>query len=441
VRFTRYKHLIRDFIKELVVVMGSKIKSVSAREVFGRQNFPAIEATVVTDTGASGTAVVATGASVGEHESSFIYDDDRFLGRGVLKAVKNVNESIAPALKGMDITQQKEIDQKMIDLDGTSNKSSLGANAMGSVSAAVLKAGASDLHVPLYRYIGGLNACIMPVPCAGAVGDQGTRYGKAQDIIHGKPSHSFVCYDFKTFSEAVYAGWQVQREYLQILKKKGFDLIYSSGLSTPVLFGHLNHDRELWEVFTDAIEVSGYKGRVGIQIDVAAAVYYESKKEVYVGLFSRDDKTREDMIELYKDMVETYPFMIIEDPLNDNDYEGHAILTKELGIEIVGDDLFATNPKRLQEGASVGAANTMLLKVNQVGTITEAFNAVQMAYQNGYGVMPCSSRGEGQAIGDYTVGLGAGHMRGGANSNRLLKIEAELGRNARFLGKTALKVK
>jgi len=421
-------------------MMGSKIRSVHAREVFGRQDFPAIEATVVTETGASGTAVVATGASVGAHESAFLYDVDRYLGRGVLRAVQTVNEVIAPALKGLDITQQREIDYKMLDLDGTANKSRLGANAMGSVSAAALKAGASDLHVPLYRYIGGLHACILPVPCAGAVGDQGTRYGKAQDIVHGKPSHSFVCYGFPTFSEAVSAGWHVQQEYVRLLKTKGFDLLYSAGLATPVLFGRLTHDRDLWEIFTDAIEAAGYRGRVGLQMDVAAAMYYEQKKGTYVGLFSREEKTREDMIELYKEMVATYPFLILEDPLHDSDFEGHALLTRELGIEIVGDDLFATNPQRLLEGVQVGAANTMLLKVNQVGTITEAFDAVQLAYQHGYGVMPCSSRGEGDAIGDYAVGLGTGHMRGGATSNRLLKIEAELGGAARFLGKAALHV-
>ncbi len=418
--------------------MGSKIRTVYAREVFGRQDYPAIEATVVAESGASGTAVVATGASVGEYESSFLYDADRYLGRGVLRAVKAVNEVIAPAVRGLDVTRQREIDERLLALDGTADKSRLGANALGSVSAAVLKAGASDLHVPLYQYIGGLRATILPVPCAGAVGDQGTRYGRAQEVVHGKPSHSFVCYGFTTFSEAVAAGWHVQQAYLRLLRVKGFDLIYSSSLATPVLFGRLTHDRELWELFTAAIEAAGYPGRVGLQMDVAATMYYEPATERYVGLFSRGEKTREDLIELYKEMVATYPFLILEDPLHDSDFEGHALLTRELGIEVVGDDLFATNPQRLRVGIQVGAANTMLLKVNQVGTITEAFDAVQLAYHHGYGVMPCSSRGEGEAIGDYAVGLGTGHMRGGATSNRLLKIEAELGSAARFLGKAGL---
>ena len=421
--------------------MGFKIKSIHAREIFGRQNFPAIEVTVVTDDGISGTAVVASGASVGKHEAFFVLDNDRYNGRGVLRAVNNVSEIIVPALKGMDVTKQREIDDKMIELDGTPDKSRLGANVMVSTSAAVLKAGAKSLKLPLYQHIGGLNACIMPVPCAKAVGDQGTRYGKAQEVIHGKPSYSFVCYGFKSFSEAAHAGWRVQQVFIEILKEKGFDLIYSYGMFIPVLFGKINHDRELWEIFTNAIERAGYTGKIGIQVDVAGATYYESEKDKYVGLFSRKDKTREDLIELYKEMVETYSFMIFEDPLNDDDFEGHAILTKELGVEIVGDDLTVTNPTRVREAIDTGAVNTMLLKVNQVGTISEAFDAVQMAYQNGLGVMPCSSRGEGEAIADYTVGLLAKHMRGGSTSKRLLKIEAELGKRARFLGKAALKVK
>jgi enolase len=228
---------------------------------------------------------------------------------------------------------------------------------------------------------------------------------------------------------------------LKLFQERKFPLIYTYGVHTPVLFDRFQHDRELWEILSTAIENAGYQGQIGLQVDVGACTYYNSAKQCYCGLFSRKDKTQGDMIELYKDMVATFPFVILEDPLDENDFEGHAVLTRELGIEIVGDDLFTTNPERLQQGIQVGAANTMLLKVNQVGTISEAFDAVQLAYQHGYGVMPCSSRGEGAVIADYTVGLGAGHQRGGANSNRLLKIEAELGDNAKFLGKQALKIR
>jgi enolase len=203
----------------------------------------------------------------------------------------------------------------------------------------------------------------------------------------------------------------------------------------------VDHDRELWATMTEAIEKAGYRNKIGIQIDVAAGTYYDTKKDIFTGLFSGEEKTKEDLIELYRDIVKSYPVIILEDPLAENDYEGHAILTRELGIEIVGDDLFTTNPKRLQQGIDVGGANVMLLKPNQVGTLTEAFDAVQLAYRNGYGVMPCASRGEGEAIADYVVGLGTGHMREGATSNRLLEIEAELGSNAKFLGRKALKIK
>lgn len=421
--------------------MAIKITSIHAREIFGRQLYPAVEATVVTESGASGTAVVASGASMGTHESVFVFDETRFEGKGVMKAVFNVNDIIAPALQGMDVTQQRDIDEKLLNLDGTPNKSRLGANAMGSISAAVLRAAANALEEPLYRYIGGRSATILPVPGAKAVGDQGTRYGRKQEPIHGKPSYEFVCYGFNSFSEAAYAGWQVQRCFLKILQERKFQLIYSYGLYTPVLFDRFQHDRELWEILSTAIEEAGYRGQVGLQVDVGACTYYDATDQRYHGLFSSNEKTREDMIELYKDMVATFPFVILEDPLDENDFEGHAVLTKELGIEIVGDDLFTTNPERLRQGMQVGAANTMLLKVNQVGTISEAFDAVQTAYQNGYGVMPCSSRGEGAAIADYAVGLGTGHQRGGASSNRLLKIEAALGDNAKFLGKNALKIR
>jgi enolase len=421
--------------------MGIRIKSVHAREVFGRQLYPAVETTVVTDSKSSGTAIVAAGASIGTHESAFVFDTDRFEGKGVTRAVDNVNNVIAPALIDMEVTQQRQIDEKLLNLDSTPNKSRLGANAMGSVSAAVLRAAANASRVPLYRYIGGINATILPVPGAKAVGDQGTRYGRKQDPVHGKPSYEFVCYGFTSFTEAAYAGWKTQRCMLKRFQERKFPLIYTYGVYTPVLFDRFQHDRELWEILSIAIEDAGYQGQIGLQVDVGACTYYDTAKECYHGLFSPQDKTQEDMIELYRDMVATFPFVILEDPLDENDFEGHAVLTRELGIEIVGDDLFTTNPQRLKQGIQVGAANTMLLKVNQVGTISEAFDAVQLAYQHGYGVMPCSSRGEGAVIADYTVGLGAGHQRGGAASNRLLKIEAELGDNAKFLGKKALKIR
>jgi len=207
--------------------------------------------------------------------------------------------------------------------------------------------------------------------------------------------------------------------------------------------GAVKSDRELWDLMVKAVDAEGYTGRVGIQVDAAAATYYEQERERYIGIFDAQPRTRDGMIRLYQEMVKNWPFVIIEDPLDEVDYEGHAILTRELGIEIVGDDLFTTNPARLQQGIDLGACNAVLLKVNQIGTISQAFDTVDLAYRNGYGVMPCDSRGEGEAICDYCVGLGTGHLREGAlgeRGNRFLEIEAELGKEARFPGKAGMKV-
>ncbi len=418
--------------------MSSRIQSIRAREVFSARGHPGLETIVTTADGSEGRAEVTAGLSVGKYEVKFVYDGGtRFGGLGLRRAVEIVTTVIAPKLIGMDATQQRAIDDLMIRLDGTPDRSKLGGNATASVSAAVLKAGAASLGVPLYQHIGGVNACILPVPDGGAFsGSQRYGGGSPGATTGDKPSHEFVCHGFASFSDATYAAWDVQRVFQQFLKKK-----FGSG-SPLNLLDCTQHDRELWEGMTTAIEAAGYRGKVGIQIDVAAGTYYDERKERFVGLFSRQEKTREELIELYKEAVKTYPILILEDPLDEDDFEGHAILAKELGIEIVGDDLFTTNPTRLQRGIEVGAANAMLLKVNQVGTITEAFDAVQLAYRHGYGVMPCASRGEGEAIADYVVGLSTGHMRGGGggpSSNRLLEIEAELGGAAKFLGKAALK--
>jgi enolase len=225
------------------------------------------------------------------------------------------------------------------------------------------------------------------------------------------------------------------------LLKVKYNLVTQNGWGlVPV--GLVKHDRELWDVKVEAIQNMGYEGRVGIQVDVAAGTYYEKDKDRYVGIFSAEDKTRDDLMRLYQEMVANYPFVILEDPLDENDYEGHGELTKMLGIEVVGDDLFTTNPDRLKQGLASGAANTMLLKVYQIGTITEAFEAVQMAYSAGYGVMPCDSRGEGYHIADYCVGLNTLHLREGGIgpvANRFLAIEAELGPRAKFAGRSGIK--
>jgi len=420
---------------------GSLIKSVRARQVFTDRGHPGVETTVITENGAAGTAMVTAGQSVGKHEVQFAYDGGTlWKGLGVMKAVHNVNDIVAPAIIGKDATKQGEIDNIIIELDGTENKANLGGNTTGSVSAAVLKAGAASLGIPLYQHIGGVNANTLPPPGVGAFGGS-LRYGGSPGS-GGKPSYELVAYGFNTFSEASYACWNTQDAFGTLLEEK-------CGIYTPsvrfialIPSGVVDSDRELWNLMAEAINASGYEGKVGIQVDVAAGTYYDKEKDAFVGIFSREDKTKDDMIKLYKEMVKKYPFVILEDPLDEEDYEGHALLTRELGIQVVGDDLFTTNVERLKKGIEVGACNTVLLKVNQIGSISEAFDTVQLAYSKGYGVEPCSSRGEGPDIADYCVGLSAGTVRGralGPIGSRFLQIEAELGSRAKFLGKAGLK--
>jgi len=420
---------------------GTTIKSITALQAWSWRGHPAIEARVVTKNGALGVAQVQAGTSVGQHEVQFIHDGgQRWGGLGVQKAVAIVKDTIAPALIGMDVTRQREIDYRMLEMDGTPNKAKLGGNCIGAISAAVLKAAAASVRLPLYQYIGGPNACVMPVPGVLAVlGPK--RYGGGERGGE-KPTYSFYSYGFDTFTDASQGCWQVRQSFRNVLKeRKNLNTFRIDRLFIDQE-GVFEHDRELWALMAEAIERSGNTGCIGIQVDVAAGCYYDKKTGLYKGLFSREDKTREDLLALYRDAVKQFPFVIIEDPLDEDDFEGHAQLTRELGIQISGDDLFTTNPARLKQGIEMGAANAVLLKVNQVGSLTEAFDMVDLAYRSGYAVMPCNSRGEGADIADYAVGLKTGHMREGGlddATTRLLEIEAELGGRAMFLGRKGFK--
>jgi enolase len=420
---------------------GSVIVSVTAREVYSDRGHPGVEATVKTANGSTGVAICTAGVSVGEHEIKFAYDGGtKWRGKGVQGAVNNVNQIIGPALKNMDATQQLEVDHAMLNLGGPDAKLRLGGNATGAVSAAVLKAGAASLGIPLYQQIGGVTAFTLPVP--GTISLVGSdRYGGGARS-GGKPSYSFMAYGFVTFSEASYACWDLSIAWGEALNKAYSLSRHSRESASIVSPGAVQSDRELWDLMTETVIKAGYEGKIGFQVDVAAGTYYEKSIDKFVGLFSAEDKTKDDLIRLYEDMVKNYPFVILEDPLDENDYEGHAIVTKQLGIQVVGDDLFTTNPQRVQQGIDAGAANTVLLKVYQIGTISEAFDMVQLAYRNGYGVMPCSSRGEGADIADYCVGLNTTTVREsatGPSGNRFLQIEAELGARAKFLGRKAFK--
>lgn len=418
---------------------GTTITAVTARQIFSDRGHPGVECTVTTENGAKGVAIVTAGVSVGEFEVQFAYDGGKkWGGRGVQKAVRHVVDIIGPAVIGMDASDQLAVDDVIIKTDGTPTKTKLGGNATAAVSAATLFAGAASLGIPLYQHIGGVHACRLPTP--GVITLVGSnRYGGGQRS-GGKPSYSMICYGFDTFSDASYAAWEVNRVFCNLVEEK-LGVATNRGWAA-VGPGFLKHDREMWDIMVETLKQTGNEGKIGFQVDVAAGTYYDKKKERYIGLFSAEDKTRDDLMRLYEDTVKNYPFVIVEDPLDENDYEGHAVLTRELGIEIVGDDLFTTNTERLQQGLAVGAANTMLLKVNQIGTISEAFDAVQMCYDNGYGVMPCDSRGEGSNIADYAVGLNTGHLREGGTGpvgNRFLEIEAELGNRAKFAGRKGLK--
>lgn len=423
-----------------------EIKSIVARQVFLRQEFsglghPAVEAVVRTEGNAIGVGVATGGFSLADHESRFLYDGgSKWNGQGVSKAVDNVNSIIGPRLKGIDVSKQEQIDDILIKLDGTRNKSRLGGNAVASVSAAVLKAGAHALGMPLYQHIGGGGAVAYTLPVPGVICIDGSNRYRTGMKSGGKPSYAFICYGFKSFAESSYACWQCLEQLKKILSKLfGQSLQISNCFRLPP--GLISHDRELWKAMSETIEELGYSGRVGIQVDVAADTYYDRNKQKFIGLFSKKPQSRDQLFNLYKEMTETYQFVIIEDPLCAEDFEGHARLTKELGIDIVGDDLFATNPERLKKGIRMGACNSILLKMPQIGTVTEAIEVVKLAQNGGFSVMPCGSRGEGPDIADYAVGLDTGYVREGGlgpTGNRLLEIETELGENARFLGKKAL---
>ena len=419
---------------------GTDIVSVVAREVYSMRGHPGVEATVVTANGAEGIAVCTAGVSVGTKEIPFAYDGGaRWRGKGVMRAVNGVNEIIAPMLKGMDASKQIEIDNAMLSYQGN-GKAVFGGNATAAVSAATLKAGAKALGIPLYEHIGGARAYTLPV--AGIIALGGSDRYAPNTRSGGKPSYSFMSFDFPTFSEASYACWDVGTEWGEVLNKK-FNVPRMGIMGLPsVAPGVVKHDRELWDAMAETIARLGYEGKMGIQVDVATETYWEEDIQRYVGIFSAEPKTKDDIFELYLDMIKNYPFVIIEDPFDEDDYETTAALTKAVDIQIVGDDLFTTNPDRVRQGIAVGAANTVLLKVNQIGTITEAFDMIQLAYENGYGVMPCSSRGEGPDIADYCVGINAGTIREdatGPTGNRFLQIEKELGSRARFVGKKGLK--
>lgn len=419
---------------------GTGIKSIVTRQVFSRRGHPGIEAIVTTECGVTERAICTAGLSVGTHEVAFVYDGGKkWNGKGVSKAVQIANERIAPRLIGLNAACQSEVDAAMLSICENA-KGVLGGNGIAAISAAVLKAGAKSLGIPLYRHIGGERAMVLPVPSAPAI--TGTRrYGSLSGKHGTKPSFTFQCYDFPTFEDASYAGWELHQRWGEIMKEKNvWPPDQWQFFDVPP--GMVSSDCELFEMMADTIRELGYEGKVGIQVDVAADTYYDRDTGYYSGLLTSGKMDTDQMMDLYLRLIADYPFVVIEDPFHEDDYDSHAYLTAHTDIQIVGDDLYTTDPARVAVGIEKKATNTVLLKVNQIGTISESLKMVQLAYENGMAVMPCESRGEAETIADYCVGINAGSVRESAIgdiANRFLEIEKELGPKAVFAGKKGLK--
>ena len=416
------------------------IMHVFAREILDSRGNPTVEAEVVLDDGAHGRAGVPSGASTGEHEAHELRDGGkRYLGKGVLQAVDNVNEVIADELAGLVADDQRLIDAEMLALDGTENKSKLGANAILGVSMAVAKAAADSAALPLYRYIGGPNAHVLPVPMmnilnGGAHADSGV---DVQEFMIAPLSAT-------SFAEALQQGAEVYHALKAVLKERGL----STGLGDEGGFApSVESTRAALDVIVEAIKKAGYEpGKdVALALDVASSEFYESGSYKFEG----SELSGEEIAKVYAELIEEYPIVSIEDPLDENDWDGYVNLTREIGdkVQIVGDDFFVTNPQRLREGIEKGAANALLVKVNQIGTLTETFDAVELAHRNGYRTMMSHRSGETEdtTIADLAVALSCGQIKTGAPArservakyNRLLRIEEELDAAARYAGRDA----
>ena len=421
------------------------IADVYAREVLDSRGNPTIEVEVYTESGAYGRAMVPSGASTGEHEAVELRDGDkkRYLGKGVLKAVENVNEVIAPEIIGLDVTQQAYIDQLMIDLDGTPNKAKLGANAILGVSMAVARAAADFSGLPLYLYLGGFNAKELPVPMMNIING-----GSHADNNVDFQEFMIMPVGFNSFSDALRCGAEVFHSLKKVLSSKGYNTaVGDEGGFAP----NLKSNEEAVTVILEAIEAAGYKpgSQVKLAMDVASSEFYNKQTGKYV-LAGEGGKelTSQELVAFYKDLVTKYPIVSIEDGLDENDWDGWKMMTDELGslVQLVGDDFFVTNTERLSKGIEQGIANSILIKVNQIGTLTETFNAVEMAKRAGYTSVLSHRSGETEdsTIADIAVATNCGQIKTGSLSrtdriakyNQLLRIEDELGTTAVFRGAT-----
>ena len=409
---------------------------------------PTVEADVHLADGSMGRAAVPSGASTGEHEAVELRDGDksRYLGKGTRTAAKNIGEYLAPALTGIDAQRQAAIDSHMIALDGTPNKGRIGANAILAVSMAVARAAAASAQAPLYRYLGGVAACLLPVPMLNILNG-----GAHADNSVDPQEFMIVPYAAPKFSEALRWGVEVFHTLKSVLKKRG----YSTAVGDEGGFApNLKSNEEALEVVMEAITQAGYRPgeQIGIALDPAASEFYDQKKQKYV--FKKSDRSERapaEMVEFWANWVRQYPIVSLEDGMAEDDWEGWRMLTGSLGqkIQLVGDDLFVTNTTRLSEGIAKGIANSILIKVNQIGTLTETLDAIKMAAGAGYTCVISHRSGETEDafIADLAVATGAGQIKTGSASrtdriakyNQLLRIEEELGTGARFAGREAFK--
>ena len=421
------------------------IAEILGRQVLDSRGNPTVEAEVLLAGGASARAIVPSGASTGEHEAVELRDgdDQRYKGKGVLKAVENVNGEIAEALGGMDAADQRALDAKMIELDGTENKGRLGANAILAVSMAAARASSNAFELPLYRYLGGAGANTLPVPMmnilnGGAHADNNVDFQEFMVMPIGAPS----------FSEGLRWGVEVFHTLKGVLKKRGYNTsVGDEGGFAPSVKSNV----EAIEVVLEAIQAAGYKPgeEIAVALDPAVSELYQDGKYVFKKS-DKSSKTSEEMVKYWAKWVQDYPIVSIEDGLAEDDWDGWALLTKQVGnkIQLVGDDLFVTNVERLQQGIDKGVANSILIKVNQIGSVSETLDAIDLARRNGYTSVISHRSGESEDtfIADLAVATGAGQIKTGSASrtdrvakyNQLLRIEEELGGAARFFGVKAL---
>ena len=421
-----------------------KISEIQSLEVLDSRGNPTVECMVKLEDGTTARAIVPSGASTGEREAVELRDGDkkRYGGKGVLKAVENVNSIIAQVLIGKDVLDQRLIDLTMIELDGTPNKSKLGANAILSVSLACARAAASSLGIPLYRYLGGSNASLLPVPCMNVING-----GRHADNNVDFQEFMIAPHNAPNFSESIRMGMETFHSLKNVLKQKG----YSTAVGDEGGFApNLKSNEEAVEVILEAIEKAGYKPGVDISLclDPASSEMWDNGK--YTFFKSKNPSlTSEKMVDLWESWVKKYPIILLEDGMAENDWEGWKHLTDRLGkkIELVGDDIFCTNPKILAEGIEKGVANSILIKVNQIGTLTETMETIELAGKNNYNCFVSHRSGETEdtTIADLTVATSAGHIKTGSGCrservskfNQFLRIEKELSTVARFAGKKA----